>query len=267
MMPINIVVFSKDRAMQLELFLRSFNHYVKHADRYRIHVLFTWSDDDYGKGYWELACELSPNIVFHTDLNFKEDLLDLIDSSNPYTVFFVDDDFFKNDFDFYDEQMNIFESDKRILCRSLRLGKDLHYCYSKRKPMQQPTFSANNTFNWRTAQHDFGYPMSLDGHIFRTAEILPMLQTLDYQNPNTLECQLAKAKNQLGELMICYSNSIIMNNPINKVQTYNNNWHGNVGAKELNDLFLKGLIIDLTAFDGYKNVSAHQELKLNFIKP
>jgi hypothetical protein len=266
-MPISIVVFSKDRAMQLELFLRSFNNYVKDANRYRINVLYTYSDDKYLMGYDKLCQTMPRNVDLLKETDFKQDVIDLIGNSNPYTVFFVDDDFFKNSFDFFDAQMDVFDWDRRIACRSLRIDRDMQYCYTTQKPMMQPIFYANNVFNWKESQEDFGYPMSLDGHIFRTAEILPFLMELDYQNPNTLEGQLVHKRNKLGELMICYDNSIIMNNPVNKVQTVNNNLHGNISAKELNDLFLEGNIIDMSSFGGIKNKSAHQELQLNFIKP
>jgi hypothetical protein len=266
-LPINIVVFSKDRAMQLELFLRSFNNYVKDANRYGVQVLYTTSNDEFQKGYNKFFGQLTTKLWIRKEQNFKKDLLNLINQNNPYTIFFVDDDFFKNSFDFFDAQMDIFDWDQRIACRSLRLDRDMRYCYTTQKPMLEPIFYANNVFNWKLSQEDFGYPMSLDGHIFRTAEILPMLQELDYQNPNTLEGQMVHRRNELGELMICYNNSIIMNNPINKVQTVNNNLHGNIGAKELNDLFLEGNIIDMAGFGGIKNMSAHQELPLTFIKP
>jgi hypothetical protein len=265
--PINIVVFSKDRAMQLELFLRSFNNYVKDAERYVIRVLYMASTSEFAQGYEKLCAMPSNNVYFYHESDFKIDVLNLVDVKNPYTVFFVDDDFFKNSFDFFDAQMDIFDWDQRIACRSLRLDRDMRYCYTTQKPMLEPIFYANNVFNWQISQEDFGYPMSLDGHIFRTAEILPILLELDYQNPNTLEGQLVHKRNKLGELMICYDNSIIMNNPINKVQTVNNNLHGNIGAKELNDKFLEGYVIDMAGFGGFKNMSAHQELPLDFIKP
>ena len=48
---INIIVFSKDRGLQLELFLRSFNTFVKDAEEYPISVLYTHSTEQFKKGY------------------------------------------------------------------------------------------------------------------------------------------------------------------------------------------------------------------------
>ena len=47
----NIVVFSKDRACQLDLFLRSFYEYVKDADKYLITVLYKTTNRYFEAGY------------------------------------------------------------------------------------------------------------------------------------------------------------------------------------------------------------------------
>ena len=263
--PVNIIVFSKDRAMQLDMFIRTFNNYVKLSERYNIQVLYTASNDKFQKGYDKLMGNKTPNVTFLREINFKEDLIKLINKDNAYTVFFVDDDFFKNSFDFFDYQMDIFDWDERIACRSMRLHTSLEYCYTSQKPMKQPPFLPNNVFDWTIAQEDYGYPMSVDGHIFRTKEIIPFLLEMDYSNPNTFESVLVHKRNRFGRYIICYDNSAIVNNPINKVQTVNGNISGNITAESLNDKFLDGFIIDITPFGGFMNKSAHQELPLNFI--
>jgi hypothetical protein len=127
--PINIVVFSKDRAMQLELFIRSFNTFVRNADQYCVNVLYTHSTDEFRQGYIKLRETTSHNVVLYNETNFRGDTIKLIDITNPHTVFFTDDDVFINNFDFYDKQMELFEWDDSIICRSLRLNKSLTYCY------------------------------------------------------------------------------------------------------------------------------------------
>ena len=267
--PINIVVFSKDRAMQLELFLRSFNNYVKDADRYLIKVIYTHSSDEFMQGYAKLFPMPWNNVLFYPERGFKQGVLDRVDGNNPYTVFFTDDDVFKISFDFYDNQMDVFDWDGSIACRSLRLHRTLEFCYSTNKPMRQPSFMNNNVFDWTKAEEDFGYPMSVDGHIFRTAEILPLIEQIEFSNPNTFEGNLVHKRHRLGDYMVCYDNSPIFNLPINRVQTVNNNLFGGTHpytAEELNKKFLEGYVIDMSSFGGLVNKSAHQELPLNFIK-
>lgn len=261
---INIIVFSKNRPMQLELFIRSFNKYVKNYDGYTINILYTHSNINFEKGYNKLINMDYTNTNFVKETNFKSNLIELINESVEFTVFFVDDIIFKNSFSFYDNQMNIFKNDNDILCRSLRLHPNLTYCYSMDlKITKQPNFLENNIFYWKKEQGDYGYPMSVDGNIFRTKEILPLIIKLDYKNPNSFEGAIAINNLSLPK-MICYNESIVVNNPCNIVQTNNPNIYGNVDANKLNNKFLRGCIISLDNFNGIKNTSCHQEIEINF---
>jgi hypothetical protein len=264
--PMNIIVFSKDRAMQLDLFLRSFNKFVSFAGNYNIKVLYTHSNDNFRAGYEKLISTTPPNVTFIKETNFKQDVIQLIDTNNPYMIFFVDDNIFKEYFDFYDKQMDIFEWDERIACRSLRLHKHLSYCYSMQKPMRQPKFLDNNIFNWTEMGEDYGYPMSVDGHIFRTKDVYDFFVDMDYSSPNTLEGQLVHQRNKMGRNMICYDKSPIMNNPMNRVQDVCKNVCGVITAESLNEKFLENLIIDLSTFEGLENTACHQEVTPNFIQ-
>lgn len=262
--PVNIVVFSKDRAMQLDLFIRSFSKMVTNPQLYEINVLYTYTNDKFRDGYDRLIEKKYPQVIFKKEIDFKSSLLELINLQFPYTVFFTDDDVFKMPFDFYDSQMDVFNRDGDILCRSLRLHKNLNYCYPAKIPIKPPLFLEDNTFEWRGQLGDYGYPMSVDGHIYRTKDIMPFLTNLEYNNPNLLEGRMVGAHISATKMM-CYDKSIIVNNPINKVQTVNNNIHGNIGADFLNDKFLGGEIISLDNFIGIENTSCHQEIPLTFI--
>jgi len=265
----NIVVFSKDRALQLELFLRSFNKYVINCQDYKINVLYTFSSSDFKKGYDILISDFK-NINFIRETSFKSDLISIISTENLYSVFFVDDDVFKNKIDFYDDQEKIFNKDSYIICRSLRLHIKLKSCYSNRTIYDKlPIFEKvgnSSIFKWVGEIGDYGYPMSLDGHIFNTVDILPLLFK-DYKNPNSLELVLAGNVNSINKSkIVCYNESIIINNPCNKVQTNNPNFHGNENQEKLNNNFLNGHRISLENIDGFENISCHQEIEIKYIK-
>jgi len=258
---VNIIVFSKDRAAQLDLFLRSFYKYVKNAEKYQIKILYTFTNDKFKKGYDILINKNINNVTFRLEKDFKKDLIDLIHLLK-HTVFFVDDNIFIRDFSFYDSQQDIFENDKNILCRSLRLNYYLDYCYPARSAIRStPKFDSDGVFYWKNCECDYGYPMSLDGHIFRTKEILPLLKDLNYRNPNSLEGQFAIHPLDLPE-MICYKDSKIVNIPVNRVQTNNFNHCGCISAENLNERFCSGGEIDLSRFDGVKNRSCHVEMEI-----
>lgn len=257
----NIIVFSKDRAMQLELFIRSFNKYVKDFDKYIINIIYTYSNDNFKLGYDKLIGMNYPNVNYIKETNFRSDLIRMINLEKKHIVFFVDDNIFKNPIDFYDNQMDIFNKHGDILCRSLRLHPNLTYCYTMKISMIKPNFLHDNIFIWRGQSADFGYPMSVDGHIFKTKDIFPYVINMNYSNPNSFEGQLASNPINIPK-MICYDKSIVVNNPCNKVQNYNNNHAGSVRPDDLNDKFLDGYTISMSNIDGLENISCHQEIEI-----
>ena len=259
---INITVFSKNRAAQLELFIRSFKKYVVNSENYAIKVIYQFTDNQYELGYQKLFDMGHSNIIYVKETKFKQNVIDSIDLNNQYTVFFVDDNVVKSQFDFYDKQMDIFNNDNEILCRSLRLHTKLTVCYPEgKRNIIPPKFLNDNVFYWKGEQGDYGYPMSLDGHIFRTEQIYPYIIKPYYVNPNTMEGAWASRPMNLPK-MICYDKSIIINNPCNKVQTVNGNICGNVSTIDLNNKFLEGKIIGLSNINGIENTSCHQEIEI-----
>jgi len=264
---LNIIVFSKDRAAQLELFIRSMKFYFKEFYEYKINILYTYSSDKFKEGYEKLfSIYNDSNISYIKETqDFKRHVIMLLDLENPYTVFFVDDIVFKNHFTLKSKQFKLFTLNDEILTLSLRLHPYLTYCYAARIRMVSPNFDSNLLFKWQGSQGDYNYPMSLDGHFFRTKEIVAITKVLTFNNPNSYESMLASYPLNRSK-MICFEESIIVNNPINKVQNWNNNVHGNVSAEFLNDKFLEDYVIDLEDFKGLKNKSCHQEIEIKLIK-
>jgi len=260
---INIILMSKDRPCQLELLLHSMEVHWSEAFEYKINVLYTFSNNLYKKGY-DILIEDYSDVNFIKENNFKEDLLNLIENK-PYTIFFVDDLVFKEDFSLNCKEMKLFENQNDILCLSLRLHPNLTYCYAANIPMKKPIFDKNNTWIWKNETGDFNYPMSLDSHIYKTVCIKPYLERLNYSNPNSLEGILATYPLSQPK-MICFNKSKVVNNPCNKVQTNNPNRHGNIDAKYLNDKFLEGYRISLDNIDGINNISCHQEIEIKLEK-
>lgn len=264
---LNIIVFSKDRACQLELFLRSMKLYFKEFSEHNIHILYTYSSDKFKQGYEKLfKIHDDKNIIYIKENQvFKHHVLSLLNSDNQYTVFFVDDIVFKNEFTLKSKQFKLFTLNDEILTLSLRLHPYLTYCYPARVRMSSPNFDSNLSFKWYGQKGDYGYPMSLDGHFFRTNDISPITKVISFNNPNSYESILSGFPLNRPK-MICFEDSIIVNNPVNKVQGFNNNVHGNISADYLNDMFLDDNLIDLENFKELKNTSCHQEIKINFIK-
>ena len=259
---INIIIFSFNRPSQLELLIRSMKYHFKEFSDTPINILYKFNNLNFEKGYQKVKY-LHPdnNINWKLEENFKNDLVELYKSDKKYTTFFVDDNVFKEDFSLKDDKFKLFDKKNDIICLSLRLHPRLTYCYPASLSMTPPVFDENNIFHWQNQVGDYGYPMSLDGHIFRTTDLLYYINHLEYKNPNSLE-SLLSCQPIYRPLMICYDKSIIINNPINKVQNFNNNIHGNITAEYLNDNFLNGKLIDLDIFNNFEIKSSNSFNKL-----
>jgi hypothetical protein len=262
---INIIIFSKDRACQLELLLRSMKLFFMESSLCNVSILYKYSSDIFKKGY-EKTKALYPEFKYILEENggFKRQMLELINEKCWCTMFFVDDIVFKDYFFIRSPELKVFLNDKSIACLSLRMCHRINYCYTEKRETPPPIISDSNTWKWVGLPGDWGYPNSLDSNIFRTSEIMHLMRTMDYCNPNTLEGTWANHPPYDQPYMICFKESKIVNNPINKVQTANNNHCGNISAFEVNMAYLKGNCIRLEPFIGIRNISAHQELPITF---
>jgi hypothetical protein len=271
---LNIIIFSKNRPAQLDLFLRSMKCFFPDYSKYKdIHVLYTYSNNVFKIGYTK-TISLHPEIhyVAETLGKFKENVLNLIDEDRSLTMFFVDDIVFKSHFTLYCKEVEKYAMIEDIACVSLRLCPRICYSYTMDVPITVPQFIGNDLYIWNWQEADIGYwsyPMSLDGHLFRTERILPLIKFLDYQNPNTMEGSLASNPFNLP-YMICFDDSKIINIPANKVQDANNNRHGNISAEYINERFLNGYKLSLETILSNplikSNNASHQDIPLEWEK-
>jgi len=128
--------------------------------------------------------------------------------------------------------------------------------------MKNPPFN-HGAYEWRGAEGDYGYPMSLDGSIFRTKEILPKLTDLNYHNPNQLEGALAGTPIQLPKVL-CFQHQVIVSVPLNRVQVENQNRCAGHEAKDFNDQWLSGKRLSLSKRDGRPFRSVHAEMRVSW---
>jgi hypothetical protein len=183
---INAIVFSKDRAMQLNLLLESIE--LNSKDLFRISVLYKSSNEKYENGYLIIKNKY-PNIKFIKEEDFKKQTLNLLNTELLYSCFFTDDDIIYKEIK-SDLIFKTIIDDLDIFCFSLRLGKNTTNCYTMRANNVIILLSEENgiiKWDWTKHYMDFGYPLSVDGHIFRTKEILKLSNIINFQNPNTYE--------------------------------------------------------------------------------
>ncbi len=114
-------------------------------------------------------------------------MVGLIDRGFEYTVFHTDDDVF------FRRSSAVPLPTGASACFSFRLGLNTTYSYSVGNSQVVPELVEGGevvAWDWTRAEHDFGYPLSLDGHLMAT-QLVPSSPSQPIRDPNELEEELA----------------------------------------------------------------------------
>ena len=228
------VIFSRDRAMQLEAALNSLVRHCADVSLLDLHVLYKASSERLKRQYLVLQ-QRWPNqlrITFHEESHFRNDLLailGLVDNRKHWTESFpprvsarltasgwfvpsarapwenvlllVDDNVFIRRFELT-EAVRALEGRRKAIGFSLRLGRNVTYSYVHRRVLTQPQLAPIGerilSFNWTGVRDYFGYPLEVSSSIYSTSVLAGLLATLDYAEPNSLETSLSRAIDRFG---------------------------------------------------------------------
>jgi hypothetical protein len=280
------VIFSMDRALQLEGLLASYAANV--ANPAPVHVLYRASSAAHRAAYDEVLSRFA-GVVASVSVQagretFRDQLLAILGSVSASRLFFlVDDDLFVERFDLN----RLLDVDTRIAIPSFRLGTNLTRSYVVQQPQPLPRLyrwdgtgagahdpgvsdrdaSRDDLLCWRWSDgaYEWAYPLSVDGHIFGTAEIEAIARHCDFDSPNTFENSLQEFADLFRpRLGVCYRKSRMLNLPVNKVQADVANLHGDVHQDDLLREWQRGFRLDHEALFQVENESAHQELNISF---
>ena len=295
--------------MQLDATLRSFLLHCADGADTKLTVLYHATSALYARQYAELAeayC-LQTNLRFQSQVHFRQDVLSflavhadlrygadlyhrlarlhrrlgflgqpLLRFGKPSYVFFlVDDNLFVSKFCLFDALRSL-EREPQALGFSLRLGRNTTYCYTRDLPQSLPEFNTSGEdvlcFDWRRGELDFAYPLEVSSSIYRTADLLPLLNRKRFANPNQLESRLAESADQYiyRPLLLCLPKSVAFSNPINQVAERYQNRAGVIHTYSSHDLaviFEKGMRVDVAVYTGFVPQGCHQEVELNFYRP
>ena len=254
---INLIIFSKNRAMQLDGLLRSIEQNCDIFDR--INILYKATTPDHKKAYNILANKHG-SCFFIKEENFKKDTESLICYngffSYNHTCFLVDDCIAHRKIKEI-EKLYLFKTLKfKDIIFSLRLGLD-----------QKNAPRIMIQFDWSQEKGDWNYPLSVDGHIFRTAYIDSLIKRIYFINPNKLEAGLQKFKEDAPPFMACFNESMVVSIPVNKVSDTSGCSSGDkysYSVEYLNKLFLEGKRLDYENMDFSNIRGCHQEIKFEF---
>ena len=263
---LDILIFSKNRPLQLQGLIKSLLHY-SNVDSKKINVLYKY-DDQYLEGINNLKY-IHQEINFIKETDFNKQVKEFLGNGEKFCSFFVDDIIVKDNFDFT-IPCKILELNPHIMTFSLRLGTHLTFCYALNSSQLVPNGVINSgifIWNWKNSQHDWNYPLSLDGHIFRKSDIESWSSHLSFKNPNQYESQLQSVRSNFVMPDICCSflKSKIFNLPLNRVQNEFQNRCEDISIDDLYELWKSKKEIDYLKFENFMNKSVHEPLSLPLV--
>jgi hypothetical protein len=262
---IDLIVWSRDRACQLDLLLRSIK---ENADLFKVSVLYL-SSDSHKESYEKLISEHT-DINFVLEKNFRTDTISLVESCNSHVCFSTDDMVFYRKSPYNIKMFESFLPSYNSVF-SFRLGlnttkQDIH------KDTYQPALSNysiinDNIIGWQTRYYhplsNYGYPIALDTHIFPISSFLPIMKNCNWINSNTLEGSMQLSAYRY-EFMFSFKESLSVNVPVNNMSNFTiSGQKYNYSTEYLRDMYMSGKKISLD-FSSEQIIGCHQELGFEF---
>ncbi len=141
--------------------------------------------------------------------NLKDQMVSLIkeDVNSNYTI--IDENKFCYD-TIKIEEIDTVLKNEEIFCFSLSLGKNVTFCSNMNcDNVFIPNKEENNIIYWDWSVHymDFGYPLNLDGTVYRGKELLKFIKNINFQNALELENNLQIFDNYPKNIMCCFYNN------------------------------------------------------------
>jgi hypothetical protein len=292
--------------MQLDCTLRSFLLHCRDVDSAKISVLYQANGRIHQRQYQQLIHDYTPKFIrFQKQANFKADVVSILlsDAGKNWLkksffrvgigvnrvlqnassdkrdaeslLFLVDDNIFVRNFCLADIDQSL-SKHPEAAGFSLRLGTNTTYCYPLDQPQALPEFDRVDReilrYQWTAAQYDFAYPLEVSSSAYRKSDIIPLLKTIRFKNPNQLELCLSTLADRFmatQPFLLCYETSVTFCDPVNKVQTKFHNRVGEYQAYTVESLAAKfdaGYRIDIDSYSEFVPNACHQETELVFNK-
>ena len=241
-MNLQVIVFSKDRPLQLHGYLTSF---FKHCDQEAaVKVLLRNDPSWFADAYAQVEAEFS-QVEWRHEQDFQVDLESLI-GDTKYTMFGCDDVVFT-------APVYAASMPTDLIGTSLRLGAHITRDMFG-QPMPQPTFDG---MAWSVdgAASDWGYPWEVLGTIYRTDFVKRMVARVQANSPSQLEERGSHCWQEETEqrLMRSWAYSRLVVPTVNLVQSeFPNGICGNVPLDVgfLLECWNHGLRLDVDQYEG-----------------
>lgn len=254
------LVFSRNRAMQLDALLRSIR--VCAPTLYgSVSVLYRADSADHDLAYLDCFRAHRDVVAVEQSSRFEIDVRDWLEERTQGVAFHCDDDVFYR-------RPTFKTLGAGVAGYSLRLGSNTFRCHPQGGREFEPP---KVLYRWPAYELDAGYPFSLNGHVYRAETVRALIEGLTFDGPNDLEAQgdarwVAEPR-RFGEWLGCGTFSSVVTIPANRVNDGYANPCGDTPEEQPDALcaaFLDGWRVDLAGMDFTRVEGCHQEIPLRF---
>jgi hypothetical protein len=266
-----ILIFSKNRAMQLLALLESLEGTCEDLDFERVQIVYKTTTERHERQYEELK-RLYPAISFSPERTIAFDYMDVVRSS-WHVMFLTDDSIFLRDFRIAEIEKSLGEHGDCIGF-SLRLGRNITYSYPHDCSQDAVEFvEAGNGvlgLNWTLYKCDFGYPMELSGSMYRSSDLLFLSKGMNMSTLHHVESSLDRRVKDVGRDkcgLLCYPISHVFSAPMNLTSAISQNRASNTAEYSVDAMaekFDEGYKIDVSLFRDFVPSACHQEVTFSW---
>ncbi len=268
-MAVQVLLFRRDRPLQLSATLGSFFHYCQDPEIAHITVFYC---AQYTADYDIIKSEY-PQVTWVPDDDFYCSCYDVIGAAT-FVLFLTDDTLFIDHFSL--SECCAFLTDTSILGVALSLGLNTYYSYHSYSAMELPPFEFLEDkikYKWTEGVCDFLRPFDLPAILYRGEVVRATLSDYHYRDPVSLKHILhnrAEIWPSSAPYMIAYDANRAISVPVNTVQPTNKNRRATSTAvarqtlEYLTSKFRAGQRIDYESLQGLPNDSAYYEIVYPF---
>lgn len=231
------LILSKDRLLLFDGAVRSIISNFPHVDEYFYLIVGNENYPLYEK--WHTDSEnpvhkYTPSLMY-VERGIKiglETILKKIKETCKFCLFMTDDTFFFRKFPYPKDMLFRPFENPQLLTVGLRMGENttVQNPYNPSEKLNVPAFNDKPYVEWywteKPHSENTGYPISMDGHIYRTLDMLDMTESIEFKNLREWEGNLVgnlwnnkgKFPRFTGDMMGCFRESCTVNIPISMVQ-------------------------------------------------
>ncbi len=275
-MSVAVVIFSKNRAAQLDLLLRSWSEQVPEWPQFAVSVLYKSTAPEFDRGY-EIVKKDFPTVFFQPEdssRSFKAHVVALIEREERELFHFLADELvFLRGYSTSDAPFQLLRQRSDIAAVALRMNPGINFSQPLNLRTPPPPHRGNiwtwksrplwleritRIFGVHSARGDWRLQVNVDGNVFRYPQFLTYFKSLaEIDGLNKLETMFVNHAMPLTPYLVCYPESRLINLALNRVDTHS--WYPMAGhtAEDFNRRYLAGERLSYQKLIGLQHNACH----------